>query len=334
MHRRGGSGPRTYASQTGAPQTFRVFRLLRFCEWSARSFSCLFRSAPAGKLGAFIQANVPTTPGGQRLFGQCVRTPGTGSELGYHGHGALALIAGVTPTTAFWRCDTFEGRTPRLLLRMDGALLLRFAERALHAALLKLPPRLTRFRALWARYLSDVFCDPPLYRNQLRLSASVSPAPRCSVTDRTQSASCHSSRSPCSCSHTLCLRRRRVRFTFSGRRRVVPRAQNRSRQSGRSSPSPGGIEGGRHRVPSGDRGGKTPPSPRGKEGEGAYSVISTLEGRTPRFSLREDGGCCEAERRTHKTRGGAVAAAPADAKPGVGCGHFPLTAAFAYSVAL
>ena len=37
-----------------------------------------------------------------------------------------------------------EGRTPRLLSWFVGVLLLRFAERAFVAALLKLPPRLTR----------------------------------------------------------------------------------------------------------------------------------------------------------------------------------------------
>ncbi|MDA0746928.1 MAG: hypothetical protein O2954_10440 [bacterium] len=36
-------------------------------------------------------------------------------------------------------------RKPRLLLRLDGELLLRFADRVFWALLLKLPPRLTRF---------------------------------------------------------------------------------------------------------------------------------------------------------------------------------------------
>jgi len=50
-----------------------------------------------------------------------------------------------------WQGDAFAGRTPRLLLRIVGALLLRFADRAFAAVLLKLPPRLTRFEAPVAR---------------------------------------------------------------------------------------------------------------------------------------------------------------------------------------
>jgi hypothetical protein len=46
---------------------------------------------------------------------------------------------------AIGRCVALEGRRPRLLSRFSGVLLLRFAERAFEAALLKLPPRFTRF---------------------------------------------------------------------------------------------------------------------------------------------------------------------------------------------
>lgn len=47
----------------------------------------------------------------------------------------------------------FEGRQPRLLLRLPGRFLLRFAERAFAATLLKEPPRFTRFRAPTTRAL-------------------------------------------------------------------------------------------------------------------------------------------------------------------------------------
>ena len=40
-------------------------------------------------------------------------------------------------------------RAPRLLLRLDGELLWRFAGRAFWASLLKLPPRLTRLEPVW-----------------------------------------------------------------------------------------------------------------------------------------------------------------------------------------
>lgn len=46
------------------------------------------------------------------------------------------------------RAPMLAGRKPRLLLLLDGVLLLRFAERQFSALLFQLPPRLTRFEPL------------------------------------------------------------------------------------------------------------------------------------------------------------------------------------------
>jgi len=66
---------------------------------------------------------------------------------GMQGWATRVLRAG--GTRAIGRCVALEGRRPRLLLRFSGVLLLRFAERAFEAALLKLPPRFTRLEAPW-----------------------------------------------------------------------------------------------------------------------------------------------------------------------------------------
>ncbi len=84
----------------------------------------------------------PTTPGSLLLFGPPARGRGHRKRAWVSSALRPGPPGGVTGTS--WHAETLAAREPRLLLRADGAFLLRLEDRALIAVLFQLPPRLTR----------------------------------------------------------------------------------------------------------------------------------------------------------------------------------------------